>query len=164
MPGPCKIILLTRLVHKEENIKHQGRLLFRLSICYLFSQENLYYHEQLIALLENEDEGPPLGLKVNIGSDENKEKKKNEFFKPDNRGFVNSLFIESLDILVMSSQDGKICKSMLEICFTTSNLVNYASLQSAADCPLVGWHGFSCIFYTHPNLYAHSQDQCLLIY
>lgn len=51
-------------------------------------------------------------MKENIGSDENKEKKKIEFFKSDNRGFVNSLFIESLDILVMSSQDGKICKSV----------------------------------------------------
>lgn len=81
---------------------------------YLFSQENLYYHEQLLALLENEEESLPPGLKENIGSDENKEKKKNEFFKPDNRGFVNSLFIESLDILVMSSQDGKICKLIIE--------------------------------------------------
>ena len=80
----------------------------------MFSQENLYYHEQLLALLESEEESNPPGLKENIGSDENKEKKKNEFFKPDNRGFVNSLFIESLDILVMSSQDGKICKSTIE--------------------------------------------------
>jgi len=76
----------------------------------LLSQENLYYHEQLLALLESEEEGLPPGLKENIGSDENKEKKKTEFFKSDNRGFVNSLFIESLDILIMSSQDGKICK------------------------------------------------------
>ena len=79
---------------------------------FIFSQENLYYHEQLLALLESEEESLLPGMKENIGSDENKEKKKIEFFKSDNRGFVNSLFIESLDILVMSSQDGKICKSV----------------------------------------------------
>ena len=79
---------------------------------FIYSQENLYYHEQLLALLESEEESVHPGLKENIGSDETKEKKKTEFFKSDNRGFVNSLFIESLDILVMSSQDGKICKSI----------------------------------------------------
>ena len=66
-----------------------------------------------MSLLESEEESLPPGLKENIGSDEIKAKKKTEFFKSDNRGFVNSLFVESLDILVMSSQDGKICKSSI---------------------------------------------------
>ena len=83
----------------------------------LFSQENLFYHEQLLALLESEEENVPPGLKENIGSDENKEKKKTEFFRTDNRGFVRSLFNETLDILVMSSQDGKICELITECSF-----------------------------------------------
>ncbi|XP_065883559.1 uncharacterized WD repeat-containing protein all2124-like isoform X2 [Dysidea avara] len=74
---------------------------------FMYSQEKLNYHERLLALLESEEENNPPGLKENVGSEENKEKKKAEFFKSDNRGFVNSLFIESIDVLVMSSQDGK---------------------------------------------------------
>ena len=79
-------------------------------LSFIYSQEKLNYNECLLALLESEEENNPPGLKENVGSEEIKEKKKVEFFKSDNRGFVNSLLIESIDVLVMSSQDGKICK------------------------------------------------------
>ena len=69
---------------------------------FIYSQEKLNYHEHLLALLESKDENNPPGLKENVGSEQIKKKKKTEFFKSDNRGFVNSLF---LDVLVMSSHD-----------------------------------------------------------